>query len=258
MQACSAPGEQRFQANGAERGFLERQALFFGWARIVAGDDHIDQAVAQRLHERDAIIFRSQRRRELGEGAIAVDVLLVEREVMHVDAGERLARRAPWRASTASSVCADDSMSSSRRAAGEFGEREIAFGHDAFGGGGNAGQAQARGEFAFVHHAAFGEVGIFRAMRDAARRSWWHKRARGGARGCRGDRLVAVAEACTAPASARRPISVISSPSRCLVSAAAGRMCTPPLRSSAAAEHEVDQALIVDHRRRCSASSPWW
>ncbi len=30
----------------------------------------------------------------------------------------------------------------------------------------NAGQVEARGEFALVHHRAFGEVGIFRAVRD--------------------------------------------------------------------------------------------
>ena len=50
-------GQQRFQADGAERGFFERQALVFSRPRIVAGDDDVDQPVADGLCERDAIFF---------------------------------------------------------------------------------------------------------------------------------------------------------------------------------------------------------
>jgi hypothetical protein len=51
-------------------------------------------------------------------------------------------------------------------AAGEFGEREIALGHEGFGGRWDAGKAEARGEVTFVHDAAFGEIRILRAVRD--------------------------------------------------------------------------------------------
>ena len=201
------------------------------------------------LHERDAIVLATQRRREFGEGAIAVDVVLVEHEMMDVDAGEGVARRAVLaRFRTSGSVCADEIMSSSMPPAGEFRQREIALGHDGFSGGGNAGQAEARGELAFVHHAAFGEIRILRAMRD--------QRVEGGGVGERAAqhaRLSAIGLSplvkSTAPASAIRPISVISSPSRCLVSAAAGKMRTPPERSMPRRRTKSIKALIVEHRR---------
>ncbi len=83
-------GQQRLKPYSAERRFFVGQALVFGRARIVAGDDHVDQAIVHRLHQRHAIIFTAQWRRELGEGAIAIDIVLVEHEVVDVDARERL------------------------------------------------------------------------------------------------------------------------------------------------------------------------
>ena len=86
--------EQRLEPDRAVRGLGEGQALGLDVLRIVVGDDDVDGAVRQRLDHRLPVVLVAQRRRELEEGAVVADVVLVERQIVDRDAaGDRQPRR---------------------------------------------------------------------------------------------------------------------------------------------------------------------
>ena len=78
--------QHRLEADRARRGFGERQPLGLDVLRIVVGDDDVDQAVSERLDQRQPLVLAAQRRVEFQEGAIVADVDLVEREMVDRDA----------------------------------------------------------------------------------------------------------------------------------------------------------------------------
>ena len=119
----------------------------------------------QRLDHRQPVVFGAQRRRELEEGAVLADVVLVERQIVDRDAGgdvgavgfgarDRLGR---MRGRDLGGVIA---------AAGQPRERQVALERDGLGFARNAGEAEPAGEKALVHDAAGAEVAFSRLMRD--------------------------------------------------------------------------------------------
>ena len=86
--------QQRLEPDRAVRRFGEGQALGLDILRIVVGHDDVDRAVDQRLDHRQPVVLVPQRRRELEEGAVVADVVLVERQIVDRDAaGDRQPRR---------------------------------------------------------------------------------------------------------------------------------------------------------------------
>ena len=79
-----APGhrQHRLHADHAGGGLRERQALAVLVLRAVVAGDDVDGAVAQALDHRAPVAFAPQRRGDLGEGPVAFDLELVEREVV--------------------------------------------------------------------------------------------------------------------------------------------------------------------------------
>ena len=86
MDAGEGRRQHRFQPDGAVGGIGEGQALGVDVLRIVRGDDDVDRAVGQRLDHRHAVVLGAQRRRQLEEGAVFADVVLVQRQMVDRDA----------------------------------------------------------------------------------------------------------------------------------------------------------------------------
>ena len=78
----SAGRQHGLEADRAGRGFGERQALGLDVLRIVVRHHDVEQALGERLDQRDAVLLGAQRRRHLEEGAIGADVDLVQRQVI--------------------------------------------------------------------------------------------------------------------------------------------------------------------------------
>ena len=73
-------------ADSPVRRFRKGLALRLHVLRIVVGDDDVDHALRQRLHHREPVLLVAQRRRELEEGAVVADVVLVQRQRVDRDA----------------------------------------------------------------------------------------------------------------------------------------------------------------------------
>ena len=71
-------GEHRLEADGAVGGLGEGMALGVDVLRVVARHDHVDGAVGEAGDHRPAVIVGAERRRELEEGAVGPDVVLVQ------------------------------------------------------------------------------------------------------------------------------------------------------------------------------------
>ena len=89
--------QQGLEADRPVRGLREGQALGLDVLRIVVGHDHVDGAVRQGRDDGLPVVLVAQRRRELQEGAVVADVVLVEREVVDRDAAGDRQARAPSR-----------------------------------------------------------------------------------------------------------------------------------------------------------------
>ena len=90
MDEAQGGREQGLEPDGAVRRLGEGQPLVLNILWIVVRDDHVDGAVGQRLDHRLPVVLVAQRRRELQEGAVIADVVLVERQVVDGDAaGDR-------------------------------------------------------------------------------------------------------------------------------------------------------------------------
>ena len=79
MHEAQRRRKQGLETDRAVGGFGEGQALRLDVLRIVVGDDHVDDAVGKPVDHRLPVVLVAQRRRELEEGAVVADVVLVER-----------------------------------------------------------------------------------------------------------------------------------------------------------------------------------
>ncbi len=68
MHALQEAREKRFEADAAVARFGEGEAFVFRRLRLMRGDDEIDDAVAECLHERLPVVFGAQRRAHLEVG----------------------------------------------------------------------------------------------------------------------------------------------------------------------------------------------
>ena len=129
---------------------------------MVAGDA-IDRAVGDRRGDGTAIGFAAQRRRQLGEGAIVADLVLVEREIRRRGvAGDMQAARLGPRDRRDRRRGRD--MGDVVARTGHRHEMEIALDQYDLGRGRNAGQPEPGGELAAVHRAAGGEARLLRVL----------------------------------------------------------------------------------------------
>ena len=96
MDEAQGRREQGLEPDRAVRGFREGQPLRLDVLRIVVGDDHVDDAFAKAGDDRLPVVLVAKRRRELEEGAVIADVVLVQRQVVDRDAAGDRQRPAPW------------------------------------------------------------------------------------------------------------------------------------------------------------------
>src|SRR6185437_16547244 len=82
MDKAQGGSEQRFEADGAVRGFGERLPLDLAVLRVMIGMDDVDGAVVEPGDQRLPVVFRAERGRQLEEGAVAADIILVERQIV--------------------------------------------------------------------------------------------------------------------------------------------------------------------------------
>ena len=165
MDEAQGGREQGLEPDGAVRRLGEGQPLVLHILWIVVRDDHVDGAVGQRLDHRLPVVLVAQRRRELQEGAVIADVVLVERQVVDGDAA---GDRQPLRLRGAHDLGRIGAGDHGRvvAPAGEAHEADVALQHHRLGLARDAGQPEPRGELALVHHALADEVGILHMVDD--------------------------------------------------------------------------------------------
>ena len=152
-------------ADHAAGGLGEGQPLAVLVLRAMVAGDHVDRAVAQRLDHGAPVVLGAQRRRDLGEGPVALDLELVEREVVRGRvAGDPQAARLGG---------ADRGQRPGGRdvrevqpAAGELDQAQVALDHHRLGRRRDPGQAEARGELPLVHHAVLGQRRLLGMLDD--------------------------------------------------------------------------------------------
>ena len=98
MHEAQARGQHGLQADRAGFGLGERQALGLDVLRIMVGDDDVEQAGGERGDQALAIGLAAQRRRELAEGAVGADVVLVQRQMIDRRRRRDVELRIAWRA----------------------------------------------------------------------------------------------------------------------------------------------------------------
>ena len=158
-------GQQGLKPDGAGRGLGERAALVLGGGGGVGRGDDVDQAVAHGLDQRLTIGLRTQRRVDAVERPIVADVHLVEAQVVDRDADGDLQPLGAGAGQGLQRAFGRD-LVNEETGAGLFDQGQIAFQTDAFGDGGAARQAQARGQFAGSGDGAFGQPRVGRAAGD--------------------------------------------------------------------------------------------
>ena len=244
MDEAQRGGQQGLEANGAIGRFGERLALDLGVLRIVVGMDGVDGTIAQALDDGLAIILAAQGRGELEEGAVAADVVLVEREVID---GNPCRNRAV--------TFLGGSQKLNRGGAGdlggvvfdtrETGQLQIARQRNGLGFARLATQAQDGGKQPLVHHAVAGEIGIAQVM---------HKGhavvggiAHGGAQQAgRLDGMAAIGEADDAGFAKQAKFGHLLAAET--LGDGPSRQDIDLGRCLGAANEEIDQGAVIDHR----------
>ena len=131
----------------------------------MVGDDDVDHAFGERRDHGEAVILMAQRRRDLAEGAVLADIVLVEGQVVDRDA-----------AGDAHAILLGAAHDLDRFGAGDHrgmipgagcaGEADVALQHHGLSFDRNARQALAAGEFAIVHHTGAAQVGVLDMVHD--------------------------------------------------------------------------------------------
>src|ERR1700730_16713260 len=152
MNEPQARRKHSLQADRAIFRLGERQAFGFDILRVMLRNDGVDEARLQSRDERAPLVFVAQRRREFQKRPVIAHVVFVEGQM--VDRGGAGYRQAI-------SLGFGDNVEGKRRGdergmvagAGEVHEPDVAIEHDGLRLARDSGKAEARGEFAFVHHA---------------------------------------------------------------------------------------------------------
>ena len=152
MDEAERGGEQRFEADGAVGGLGEGLALDLGVLRIVGRVDGVDGARDEPVDHRPPVVLGAERRRELEEGAVGRDVVLVERQVVDRDAG-RDATGAALGGGQQLDGGAGRDLRGVVADVGQRGELQVAGERDGLGLDRDALEAGDGGEQALVHHA---------------------------------------------------------------------------------------------------------
>ena len=157
--------QQGLQPHRARRRLGEGQALAFLVLRGVEAGDHVDQPLGHRLDHGQPVLLGAQGRGEAEEGAIAADVIFVQRQVMDRDTGTdvqpRLARAAQRR-----QAGRDGDLVGMVAGAGHRHQRQVAVEPHHLGHGRNRRQAVERGELAPGRRRAFRQARLLRVADD--------------------------------------------------------------------------------------------
>ena len=152
MDEAQGRCQQRLEADRAIGSFRERAPFVVGILRIVAGDDDIDVAGGQRLHEGRAILFAAQGRANFEIGSIGADVVFVQRQVIDRRAtgdGELARLGGPHDVEAFTAGYGGRVVTR----ASHVDQPHISLQHNCLGGAMHAGQPQPRRHFARVHDA---------------------------------------------------------------------------------------------------------
>ena len=243
MQGQQA-GQQRFNADRAVSGLCERLAFGFCVLRIVTGDDDINRAVGNAADQRQPVFFAAQRRRQLGEGAVVFDIVLVEHEMRRRNAAGDF-QAAGFGGAHRVNAFGRRNLRDVVAAAGQFDQPQVAVDHRRFRRCRNAGQAEPRRQLALMHDAGALQILIHGVLHDE--RVKGRGIGQGAAHGQRvHDGAVAVGEG-DSPGLAQQadfghPLALAAARQRRhRVHADNGRVAGAP-------RNEIDQRRIVDHR----------
>ena len=144
--------QHRLDADRARRRLGEREPLGLDVLRIVVGADDVDEACAQGLDQRHALVFGAQRRAQLQKSAIVADIELIEGQVIdRRAAGRRQARFARPRHRLERKTVRDERRVIAR--AGQRDQTQIALEHDRLRLARHARQAKPARAQAFRHDA---------------------------------------------------------------------------------------------------------
>src|SRR5262249_52046905 len=190
------------------------------------GDDDMDKGRSQSRNKRAGLILMPERRREFKKGAMVADIVFIQ--------GEMIDRSRAGHGQTRFFRSSDD-LERKRRghkrgmvaSAGEVDEADIAIEHDRFGLVRDARKSKTRRQFALIHHAFTGQIGVLGKMNDEAieiAHIFMTRRMTRALRMGLAPTLKAIA-----PARCNKPISEISAPLRPALKAAAGSTLTRPV-----------------------------
>jgi len=115
-------------------------------------DDDVDGAVGDRLDHCHTVVFGPQRRRQLEEGAVLTDVILVERQMVDRNAAGDLGATTARHTDRFRRFGHGD-LGGVELGTGQPGDPEIPFERDDLGLLRHAGQAEPAGEQTGIHHA---------------------------------------------------------------------------------------------------------
>ncbi len=155
--------EQSLQPDDSRLRLGEGHALAFHIVRRVIAGDAVDDAVGEAGCDGAPVRFPTQRRRQLGEGAVIADLVLVQREIGRSGiAGDAQ----PFLLGLADRF--DRGGGRDVRGviarAGPAHQMQVALDHHHFGIGRDARNAETGGQLAIVHRPAIGEARLFRML----------------------------------------------------------------------------------------------
>ena len=159
--------ERDFETAEADRRIAEQLRLLVEPVRCVIGGEHVDRAVAHAGQQRLAVALGAQRRVDFRIGAIVVEAIVEQQQMVRRDLAGR-AHAAAARPAHQIERGRGRHVRDVPRLAGIFGDQQIARDDDVFGKPRAAGQSEAGCGSAFVHHRVALERCVF-AVRNEDR-----------------------------------------------------------------------------------------